>query len=216
MKINWNSKYATIATYAMLVITGGILIYLVASQLNLIALEFKGFLTTLQPFLIGGSLAYILNFVLRLYERNLLKINKYKKLTQKGQSGISLLLTYLTAGFFTYLFIQFVLPQLIDSIMGLANNVPRYVTDVTIWGDEFIRKFNLQSEYVDLIINKFNEIIVDVINIASNLVPVIGNYILSVASSILNIFIGVIISIYILTDKEKFRAQGKKLIAGLF
>ena len=68
MKINWNNKYATIATYAFLVICASIILYLGISKVNLIKASINGFLKTLQPFIIGGSLAYLLNFILRFYE----------------------------------------------------------------------------------------------------------------------------------------------------
>lgn len=47
------------------------------------------------------------------------------------------------------------------------------------------------------------------------MVPVIGNFIMNATSSILNIIIGIIVSIYILIDKEKFMALGKKIIYAL-
>ena len=216
MKVNWNNKYATIATYALIVIICSIVTYSLASNIDVVSLKFKGIVSTLQPFFIGASLAYILNFVLKFYENKLLSKEVFKKLSRKSKRGLGILLTYLTAAFVSYLFIQFVLPQLIDSILGLANDVPKYFNNLTIMFDDLVGKLNLQPEYVDLILTKFNEMIGYVLNIASNLVPVIGNYIMAILSSILNIFIGIIISIYILCDKEKFLALSKKIVNGMF
>ena len=72
MKINWNNKYATISIYAFLVICGSILLYLGISQINEIKLVISDFIGTLQPFIIGGALAYILNFILKFYEEYVL------------------------------------------------------------------------------------------------------------------------------------------------
>ena len=216
MKINWNNKYATISIYAFLVICGSILLYLGISQINEIKLVISDFIGTLQPFIIGGALAYILNFILKFYEEYVLSYKWFKNLKKNGKRGIGILFTYITATIISYLFIQFVLPQLIDSIVGLVNNIPQYLNDVTKLTNEVVGNINLQPEYVDLITSKLGEAINYIITIVSNLLPVVGNFIVGATSSILNIIIGIIISIYILIDKEKFMALGKKITYALF
>ena len=212
MKINWNNRYATIAMYAFLVICASILLYLGISQINLIEASISDFIGTLQPFIIGGALAYLLNFILRFYEDYILSHKTFNKLKKSGKRGIGLLLTYITASIITYLFIQFVLPQLIESIIGLVNNIPQYLNDLTKVTNEIFDDLNLQPDYISLITDKFGEAITYIITLISNLVPVIGNFIVGATSSILNIIIGIIVSIYILIDKEKFMALGKKIV----
>ena len=215
MKINWNNKYATIAMYAFLVICGSILLYLGISHISSIKASINDFIKTLQPFIIGGALAYLLNFILRFYEDKILSHDFFKKLKKSGKRGVGLLLTYITASIITYLFIQFVLPQLIDSIIGLVNNIPEYLNELTKVTNDIFDNLNLQPEYINLITDKFGEAVTYIITIISNLVPVIGNFVVGATSSILNIIIGIIVSIYILIDKEKFMALGKKIIYAL-
>lgn len=215
MKINWNNKYATIAMYAFLVICGSILLYLGISHISSIKASINDFIKTLQPFIIGGTLAYLLNFILRFYEDKILSHDFFKKLKRPAKRGIGLLLTYITASIITYLFIQFVLPQLVDSIIGLVNNIPEYLNELTKVTNDIFDNLNLQPEYINLITDKFGEAVTYIITIISNLVPVIGNFVVGATSSILNIIIGIIVSIYILIDKEKFMALGKKIIYAL-
>ena len=212
MKINWNNKYATIAMYAFLVICGSILLYLGISHISSIKASINDFIKTLQPFIIGGTLAYLLNFILRFYEDKILSHDFFKKLKRSAKRGIGLLLTYITASIITYLFIQFVLPQLVDSIIGLVNNIPEYLNELTKVTNDIFDNLNLQPEYINLITDKFGEAVTYIITIISNLVPVIGNFVVGATSSILNIIIGIIVSIYILIDKEKFMALGKKIV----
>ena len=215
MKINWNNRYATIAMYAFLVICGSILLYLGISHISSIKESINDFIKTLQPFIIGGTLAYLLNFILRFYEDKILSHDFFKKLKKSGKRGVGLLLTYITASIITYLFIQFVLPQLVDSIIGLVNNIPEYLNDLTKVTNNIFDNLNLQPEYINLITDKFGEAVTYIITIISNLIPVIGNFVLGATSSILNIIIGIIVSIYILIDKEKFMALGKKIVYAL-
>ena len=215
MKINWNNKYATISMYAFLVICGSILLYLGISNINLLKASINDFIRTLQPFIIGGSLSYLLNFILRFYEDKILSHAFFKKLKKSCKRGLGLLLTYITASIITYLFIQFVLPQLLESIIGLVNNIPEYLNKLTRTTNNIFDNLNLQPEYINLITDKFGEAVTYIITMISNLIPVIGNFVVGATASILNIIIGIVVSIYILIDKEKFMALGKKITYAL-
>ena len=215
MKINWNNKYATIAIYAFLVICGSILLYLGIARFTEIKSGINDFIGTLQPFIIGTALAYLLNFILKFYEKNILSYKWFNNLNKTAKRAVGIVFTYITAILITYLFIQFVLPQLIDSVVGLVNNIPQYVNDVSKYTNELIGNVNLQPEYIDLINEKLGEAINYIITTISNLLPVIANFVISTTSSVLNIIIGIIVSIYILIDKEKFIALSKKVTYAL-
>ena len=53
-------------------------------------------------------------------------------------------------------------------------------------------------------------------NFMTDIIPVIGNTIMVVISSLWNIVLGVIVSIYLLKDKEKFFAISKKITYAVF
>ena len=69
MKVEWNKKYTTIAIYAFLVISSSIIVYLMASQAEDLKIKFSGMIATMQPFIIGSAIAYIINFILNFYEK---------------------------------------------------------------------------------------------------------------------------------------------------
>lgn len=216
MKIEWNKKYTTIAIYAFLVISSSIIVYLMASQAEDLKIKFSGMIATMQPFIIGSAIAYIINFILNFYEKVVFELKYINKLNRKYRRGIGLLLSYLTAIIVISLFMQFVLPQLVDSIVGLANNIPQYVNDASHVITEISEKFNLESKYMNMIVEKWNELLNYIITLLTNLIPVIGNFIMTLGSSILNIIIGIIVSIYILIDKEKFIALSRKVTFSIF
>lgn len=216
MKVEWNKKYTTIAIYAFLVISSSIIVYLMASQAEDLKIKFSGMIATMQPFIIGSAIAYIINFILNFYEKVVFEFKYLNKLNRKYRRGIGLLLSYLTAIIVISLFMQFVLPQLVDSIVGLANNIPQYVNDASHVITEISEKFNLESKYMNMIVEKWNELLNYIITLLTNLIPVIGNFIMTLGSSILNIIIGIIVSIYILIDKEKFIALSRKVTFSIF
>ena len=150
------------------------------------------------------------------YEKVVFELKYLNKLNRKYRRGIGLLLSYLTAIIVISLFMQFVLPQLVDSIVGLANNIPQYVNDASHVITEISEKFNLESKYMNMIVEKWNELLNYIITLLTNLIPVIGNFIMTLGSSILNVIIGIIVSIYILIDKEKFIALSRKVTFSIF
>ncbi|MBN1037991.1 AI-2E family transporter [Clostridium cagae] len=211
MKINWNEKYNTISMYSFIVVSAIIVFYLSIAEFGSLLGKISGIIVILQPFIIGFSIAYILNFILKFYEK---KLNKYSKL--KAKRGLGLVLTYITAMLLVGLFIQFVLPQLIQSIIGLVNDVPKFINESTKFINKLMLDLNISEEYLPLINNNFNEFINYIIKIATNLLPVLGSFVTKIASSIWNIVLGVIISIYLLIDKEKFCAMSKKVTYAIF
>lgn len=218
MKIDWNTKYTTISTYIFIVACAIILFYLGISQLGMVLSKISGAIGVLQPFIIGFSIAYILNFILKFFEGTILNLKFVKRLKLKRTSrrGIGLLITYFTSFAVLYLFTKFVLPQLIDSIVGLINDIPMYISKTTRFIDELLLELNIDKHHLDLINENFNRFLDYVIKFITNLLPILGVFLTDIASKIWNIILGIIISIYLLSDKERFYALSKKITYAIF
>ena len=217
MKVNWNSKYNTISVYALIVICCSIIFYFVASQIGSFSEKISILIGILYPFIIGFAIAYLLNFILKFYEHTILdNVQGSSKLKKGHKRSISLILTYLTAAGIFYLFVHFIVPQLIDSIMGLVNDVPMYVDNVSKLFDDVMKETNLSPEYTALIQEQMNKYINIIMDFAKEVIPVVGNTLKMIASSIWNIVLGIIISVYLLIDKEYFFAINRKITCALF
>lgn len=216
MKIDWNKKYTTISVYAFLVICASIIFFSVIDDIGVFTKNLGVLVSTLQPFIIGFVMAYLFNFILVFYEEKVLIFDSVKNLKKKSKRGISILLTYITVICIITLFMQFVLPQLVDSVVGLVNDVPTYVANATKLLEELTKNLDLNNEYVGMAMDKWNEVVTYTINIISNLLPIFGNALKTVASSVWNIILGLIVSIYLLIDKEKFCALSRKITCAIF
>lgn len=216
MKIDWNKKYNTIAVYVFLVIAAVILFYLGLSRISDLFDKIEVVISILQPFIIGFAIAYILNFILKFYEDRVLKDDYLKKIKIKKKRTLGLIMTYFTAMLFIYLFSHFVMPQLIDSISRLANNVPKYGPNIINTADELMRKFKISQEQMDTISETLKNVSSHVSKIVIDFIPTIGTYAAKFASRLWNIVLGFIISIYMLADKEKFAAIFKKVVFSIF
>ena len=122
MKIDWNKKYNTIAVYTFIVAASIILFYLGISQIGAVTSYIDKIFIILQPFIIGFAIAYLLGFLLKVYERNLKKIKTYRNLKLEYQRVISLILTYLTAILLIVLF--FIWPTGVRTSLGLFLALP--------------------------------------------------------------------------------------------
>lgn len=216
MKVNWNSKYTTISVYSFIVICCSIIFYRIASDTSVFMGKISSIISTLQPFIIGAVIAYLLNFILVFVEERMLSKNKLNKLKPKSKRAIGLLLTYMVAFILLALFIQFVLPQLVESMLGLVNDIPTYLTNLSDLLTKYTKDLNVDKEYLDIAVTKLTDFINYFISVAAGLLPVVGQALGIVASSIWNIVLGVIISIYLLIDKEKFCALGRKVVCAVF
>ena len=216
MKFKRDTKYATIAFYSFLVICAVIIFYLSLSEMDSVLSEISEVIMLLKPFIMGLVIAYLLDFILRFYENVVFETKIFKKMKLKKKRGLGLVLTYFSAALLVGLFIQFVLPQVIDSIIGLVTDVPTYIEKSNKFINETFNKIDLSPRYKEIVYNNVNGLIDYILRIATQSLPIIGNIIKGIASSIWNIVIGVIISIYILIEKERFIGLSRKIIKAIF
>ena len=209
MKFERNQRYSSIAIYSFLVIAASIVFYLVVSKLNGVMSHLKVFTMIFTPITIGIVMAYLFNFILVLIEDKILtKFNIKKKF--KRFSG--LVLTYLTVVIMVSLFLKFIFPQLVSSLVGLVNDIPMHVRDIGNILNDMSEKFKFDEEINTIITEQFTKFMNFIVVFASDLIPKIGNFTRTILSSIWNIVLGLTISVYVLMDKEKFAAQSKKIL----
>ena len=87
------------------------------------------------PFILGICIAFVLNVILKMYEEHVFAfLNRKKpKLWMRFRRTICIVLTYLTVlAIFTGV-VFFVLPELYQSLVKFADNIPSYLRSVGTW-----------------------------------------------------------------------------------
>ena len=214
MKIKWNEKYTTISVYSFIVIALSIVFYNIVSEFSSFKLNLGSATSVLQPFVIGFVLAYLFNFILKFIEER--GFRKFTNMKFKTKRLLSLLFTYLTVILFVYVFIIFVFPQLASSLMGLVTNLPDYVNNVRDLFEDSSKHVSLNKKALELAADKWKEFLDYIVDFTTDLLPFLGRVLKSTASSLINILLGIVISIYVLIDKENFFGLGKKIVFALF
>ncbi len=215
MKIQWNQKYNTIAMYAFIVLSSAILFFVVISGLNAFTKALGNYISVLYPFFYGFIIAYLLNFLYILIEKIFEKIKFLQKQT-KTRNLLVIFLSYIIGTAILLLFLGFILPQLVVSIAGLVVEMPRYIRVTSDYITKLSETYTLDPRVVEYLNTRWVILGDQITNLASELLPAAITLIRTTAMSIWNVVLGIIISIYLLTDKKKLLGTSKKAIYGLF
>jgi len=157
----------------------------------------------LWPFIIGLSLAYILNFLLRFYERKI------------KRRGISLALVYSTILVLILTFLFFLAPQVSDAMGHFIEEFPDYSEQIITQLESHLANFDITENHVDTIGASMDEMIVRFVTFNQNLVPRLMEHLVVIGETLTNIILGIVLSIYILAKKEMLIRQFKLLLTAI-
>jgi predicted PurR-regulated permease PerM len=216
MKIEWNVRYLTIAAYALVVTCLSILFYLIASDFTIFSEKVSWFLGALQPIIIGAVMAYLFNFILEMIEKYILDPVITKGKIPRLRRTIGMILTYAVIGTLIYLFAIIIIPQLIASVARLVTLVTDNFDSISLWVTDQIQRLHIREDYLQYIVDWWNGVLDNALGFVTGLIPVIGSIVGVILASIWNIAIGLVVSVYLLFDKDRFRALGRKVVYSIF
>lgn len=225
-KSHWNIRpYLAIALTAFLVITLSIIFFFLIYRYNGFAAGWRKLTVILQPIIIGIVIAYLINPIMMFFEKYLLrwiepkiqKKDKAKKLCRSLATFGALAVFIMIIAILLILLI----PQLAESIQGLVVTLPGEVQELI---DKVNGILKNDSEIADMFENTLLHATDYLRNWAMNdLLPKSNQYLTSITSGLISIFkvllnivVGLIVSVYLLFSKETFIGQFKKLTYALF
>ena len=179
----------------------------------------------LQPIIIGIVLAYLLNPIVKFEEAWIKKLlEKYIKNPKKVKS-LSRMLgitgAWLFFGIIIAVLVAAILPTIVDSIMSMIMTFPDAIDNLLRWINRTIEGDEQAKQLVNEVIVRGSTWLEGFVT--GTILPQLESYIASIMSSavsalklVMNIFIGFIVSVYVLTSKEKFAGQAKKIIYSFF
>jgi len=196
----------------------------------------KKILAIFMPIIYGFVIAYLLAPILNYIEdticvpvyRKLLHINSDTELNIKQKRIVrahSLILTIVSVVVVFYAFFRLLIPQLISSIENIVINLPLYVNNLSIQVMDLFDQNPEIEATANAIYSNYSEQAYKLIT--DNVLPGIQATVKNISTSILgslinviivawNMIIGIIISIYLVSSKEKFAGQAKKICFSIF
>ena len=183
--------------------------------------------SVLAPVLYGCAIAYLLTPVMNWIERALHAgwQKAFPRKHVKNATGVlrfaSILLAEAVAILLVYLLMSVLIPQLVDSVTMLINNAEAYYYKVYNWADGLLDSENEIAVWVADFVTKYysdgvtllkDHILPWAQGALGTLTGGIWNGIWSVVSFATDLIVGIIVSIYLMTMKEKSLARCCKVV----
>lgn len=224
----WDRTYINWGMTAFCVVALSLLFYFAVRNISVFGDFFRKLVTILAPFIWGLVICYLLSPLMRfLEERVFLPLGKrlYRKNKKGGAAKFARVMSILFSEIVLLLLIAalvyLIIPQILGSVQMLVQNSGTYADNVSKWLDGLLKNYPELDSYVG---GLFGNINANVGNwLETKLLPQLGSLITSVSSgvygfarSIYNLIIGIIVSVYLLADKEGFLAAVKRLSYAVF
>jgi len=184
------------------VIAGGLGLYFLALHLGSIWAGVKTFFRLMTPFILGFALAFLLNGLMMYLEKSTFARIKPKK-TRRLWALITTLV--ITLGVIVLLF-SFMIPQLGESINQLTVKLPDYQASLQSFFGDYLPFLESGELELPKIFSGF---------FANGGMSTILSFSGQAASTVINIFIGVVVAIYFLYNKESYLRATKKVAYAL-
>lgn len=194
-----NKRPDTILDWVAIVFAG-IAFYLLLNNLGYFLNGFNGLMKILSPFAGGVVIAYILDPLVRFFHTKLLKKSKRWR-------WVAILLAYLVAVLLIVLLAWLVIPQIVNSIMMLFNNVPDYVNGLQSTLLFIQNRYGVDLQRAIQMLDDSEAMLNEVYSLGKTALPQIMSTMGNVAGNFVNIFTSIASSIYMLADKDHLLHQ---------
>ena len=224
----WDKKYLYWGVTAFCVIAAAILFYMALNYLPLLRQGLASLLHILSPFIWGLVICYLLTPFMRLVEKKLfgpLSKKLYKNSKRSDGSrfarSMSVLLSELFLLAVLTALVCLIIPQLYSSLQNMVANSPMYIETASRWITQLLEDFPEIEQYVSQTLGQVNTSLMDWIQ--NTVLPKLGSLISNVTSGVYyaimgvyNLVIGIIVSVYVLSNLEQFGASAKRILYSVF
>ena len=160
----------------------------------------------LKPFIYGIMMAFVFNLPMKYF------MNKLPASLGKGKRAVAALLSLIIIiGVITFIF-WIVMPQVIHSVTTLANALPGYLEEVQKNIQTAIENKQIPEEVLKQIETYAMDIQKMAVNIVKNGLPHLIDMASGFASSIANIFMALVIAVYLTISKNRLITQAKEFL----
>ena len=205
-KINQQQKEQTLA----FIIAGLVIVsfYFMISYFGVIRSFFNKTMAILLPFVVGFAIAFVVTPLMQIIENKVLSKLKIKSKYKRIIAAITTIFIVIAG---VSLSIYILLPQLISSINTLIILLPDYLMAAEAYLQELILELNISPEFTNILIGSGEEILHMLAGIVREYLPQVITYSIQIANFLFRIFLGLMIALYILIDRERFAQQFRKM-----
>lgn len=216
MKFERNKKYATIALYVGLLILFGAFVVVFFINYHDFGSYVKKVFKVLTPIIYGVVIAYILNKIVKIFERRVFVFLDKKEGKLKLKRSLSVICAYIVFIVVLALFVWLMVPQVVAGLNDLSRNITFYIDAVTGWITKIGEKSETLAEYA----KKITEYLKDITSVIYDFVieyimPRVSGFLGEFVGVLKDLVVGIVLSVYFLLQKEKLIAQGKRFLRAI-
>ncbi len=215
VNLNWTKRDTKRALWVILVAFSVLLLFFAMKNWTKTAALAGSAAKMFRPFTIGFVMAYLLNAPMMFFEKHVFGFVERKKPHPGMRRSLAILLTWiLTAAVLTF-FSWIVIPQVVESIEIFISRVQDYYESLIAAAQSLLDKYHLDFESVEEFLQTSittEGLVKKLTEYASSLLPQLANLSVQVGGGILDVAVGVIISIYLMFSKETLISQLKKAV----
>ena len=186
---------------------------LLLSNISAVAEPFKKINDIMTPIYIGFILAFLLNPLVKVFERKVY----FKVKSPTLNRTLSIITSFVVVLGVLTGFGFLVVPQIVDSAKDLIRNGPVYINDVITSVNKIMIKLNITPSEGGLTLES---VLAKVLSLFSSLSSTIVKSVMGILSSALdvitNILVGIFVSIYVLFSKERLSAGARRITKAIF
>ena len=207
-----------------ILISFAILFYFFIKNIPFALEKIRLFLNTMNPFIYGMVIAYLMFRPVCFIERQLFRLFKKKEKYLQLCRNLSIFFVFLmTFGILIFIGNVFI-PQLVESLTVLTEKIPEYIKQFETFWKNVVQNQKILHQLKSFGFTNISQYKVDfwenlnqkTIKFFQFLIPSVISISGSFTGKIVNILMGIIVSIYLLSGKEVFEAQSKKVLYGIF
>ena len=223
----WDKKYLHWGITAFCVIASAILFFMALRYLGLVGKAIKSLVRILSPFIWGLVIAYLLGPLVKALQKKVFGPLCARLFAKSRRSDGSALARGLSV-FFSEVFMLaivtglffLIIPQLYSSIETIIVNSPVYIDKLTTWATKMLTDYPEVRSYVTQLLGDINNDLMGwlqttVLPGLGSLLSNVGTGVKYVLTGVYNLVIGIIVSVYILSDSETFAANAKRILYSL-
>lgn len=191
-----------------------VVVYKTLDNFGAIADGIKHFLGIMSPFLVGILISYILYVPCRKIEEAYRKVKKVKFINKRARA-LSIMTVYIIVLLLLIILLNVILPPVIQSVIDLVNNFGHYYNVAVTKINELPADSILKSEQAQKIIKQIQNVdLTEIIN--TNKVTDYVQSFIGMLGGIFDIFVSIIVSIYILNSRSGIIKFLEKLMDAIF
>ncbi len=171
------------------------------------------FFSILTPFLVGIFIAYLLYMPCKKIEE--IYIKSKSKIISKKARGLSILTVYLIILLIIVILFKFIFPVVLESITDFISNIQGYYETAINKYNELPEDSIIKGEIVEELINYIQNINIKQYLNFNKILEYIASAI-SAVTGVFEIFVTVIVSIYILAERRQIIGFLRKLVNAMF